>query len=62
MVFYELVSPGGNHMTDNDYLMRRINNKLKAEVFSYRLQYLLWPVATQKEINNVSKVHIFQNL
>lgn len=49
MVSYELLSSGGNQMADNDYLIRGINNKLKAKVCRYGLQYLLWPFAMQRE-------------
>lgn len=41
MVSYELDGSGGNNTTDNDYVIQRINNKLKAKVFKYGLQYLL---------------------
>ncbi len=65
IVSYELVTSGGNHMTDNYYLIRWINNKPKGKVFRYELQYLPWPVAKKKKckkkINNIFKVHIFQN-
>lgn len=36
-------------MTDNDDLIRRINNKLRGKVFRYGLLYLLHPDAMQKE-------------
>ena len=62
MVSYELVSSGGNHMTDNDYLMRRINNSLKAKVSQKRHAVFVVGLSRRKsKINNILKVQIFQN-
>lgn len=59
MVSYELVSSGGNRTTDGDYLARRINKE--QTFFDVACSICCGLSQHEGKINNILKVHIFQN-